>query len=110
LSECLAVVSDTGSLFRYEYGCVEEIYQRWLNNEGLVLRSVRPNPAQGEIVIDVDADAMDLDVSIYDLLGRELIQASETKRLDVSKLPNGEYYLRVATPISSGTRKIVIFR
>jgi photosystem II stability/assembly factor-like uncharacterized protein len=105
--ECIAVISDTGTRFNYIYTCGDNIIRDRLNGTRLI-KSITPNPASGEIRLELNAK--DATVSIIDMLGAEVLRTSTTDRIDVSKLPSGTYYVRVSTPADVQTKRVVIQR
>ena len=53
---------------------------------------VYPNPTQNLITIET---RLEIEVEIYDLMGRLLIEEKNSKRLDLSNLSNGLYNLSI---------------
>ncbi len=67
--------------------------------ERLVL-SLHPNPASG--IVNIACDATEGTIEVLDMMGRTLLSLPATRRtLDVSSLPSGSYFVRLAT--SGGT-------
>jgi hypothetical protein len=71
----------------------EEVWISSMNN------SIYPNPCQSTLFIKLDPSFNDVEIEIYDLLGkRNFIEASKnegTITLDISNLPAGYYLLKV---------------
>lgn len=109
--ECLAIISDSGSVFRYVYSCGDGMLRDYLKNDRILITSLRPNPAQHEIQLDLRANSAT--VLLFDQLGAEALRETTTgthHTLDVSTLPSGSYYLRVSTLTNVQTRRVVIER
>ena len=53
---------------------------------------VYPNPTKNLITIET---RLEIEVEVYDLMGKLLIKEENTKRLDLSKLSNGLYNLSI---------------
>lgn len=66
--------------------------------------SVYPNPASEAIVINADEV---LKVEILDMQGRSVMVRENTKEIDVSRIEDGVYTLRIVTPQGDAIRKIV---
>lgn len=54
---------------------------------------VYPNPTQG--IININLPASDFEIVLYNLLGEELLRASNQNQFDISSLPKGVYLLQV---------------
>jgi hypothetical protein len=74
-----------------------------------------PNPATTDFKLDVRfKEFEDLDISIYDLNGREFLRSNYkqvwSRRLvvDVSVIPAGLYVLKVSTTKESTTKRFVV--
>jgi hypothetical protein len=105
--ECIAVISDTGTRFNYIYTCGDNIIRDRLNGTRLI-KSITPNPASGEIRLELNAK--DAQVAIIDMLGVEVLRTSTADRIDVSNLPSGTYYVRVSAAGDVQTKRVVIQR
>jgi len=70
--------------------------------------SVYPNPAKNRIQVSSGGHKIIL-ISIYDMLGKEMISTTE-KEIDVSKLPEGVYFMQVKTSEGLFTKKVIIQR
>jgi len=62
--------------------------------------SVHPNPATSMIFVKTD---IPVDLSLFDLTGRVIIEAKQASSIDVNQIPRGLYYLAVF----NGDRKAV---
>jgi len=72
--------------------------------------SIFPNPANTTLNVE---NAIGLNVSIIDILGRELFikgNISESEQIDVSNLSEGTYLIKLSDGINQRTEKIVIRR
>lgn len=103
--QCIATAfpGDIAS-FRYIFGCAERMYFDYLHHKQILhLNSLKPNPAQDEIVIDAEsAMKQEARIEIRDALGAEvyssakqLIAGSNTIRLDMKGFSAGMYLLRI---------------
>jgi photosystem II stability/assembly factor-like uncharacterized protein len=102
--ECIAVISDSGSRFNYIYTCGDNIIRDRLNGMRLI-KSITPNPASGEIRVELSTQHAE--ITLIDALGKERVRTTEA-RIDVRDLPNGVYYVRVASAGSVETRRVVV--
>jgi len=66
--------------------------------------AVYPNPTRNVLTIDT---RLDIKVELYDLMGRLLINSTETRRLDLSDLPNGLYNLSITHENKRYSKQIV---
>ncbi len=57
-----------------------------------------PNPTKNKITIDVPGFTNDYELTIYDILGRVIIQKSNENHLDISNVASGVYFLIIKTP------------
>jgi len=53
---------------------------------------VYPNPTKNLITIET---RLEIEIEVYDIMGRLLIEEKNTKRLDLSNLSNGLYNLSI---------------
>jgi photosystem II stability/assembly factor-like uncharacterized protein len=80
--------------------------------------SVYPNPAENTVYIQVkDQKSVSLHLAVTDLVGKKVVEkdfiadaGTNTLPVDVSKLQNGIYILRISDNESSFTKKLVIKR
>lgn len=71
--------------------------------------SVYPNPTVDGFVNIVSSNNEDINVTVYDILGKEVLSAALTNnRLNVSSLNTGIYMLRITQNNTSTTKKLVI--
>jgi hypothetical protein len=105
--ECIAVIADSGSRFDYVYSCGDNMVKRYLVNDQILIRSFRPNPAQDEILLELDASVEE--VVLYDARGTEALRAT-TPYLNTSSLPGGVYYLTARSRFGTQTRKINVIQ
>jgi PKD repeat protein len=108
-SECIAVVSDSGGTYYYEYTCGDEIVRRQMRGQPL-LRSLYPNPARETVRLEFADFAQDATVEIIDLLGAVLlnIKTSAKELIDLTGLESGRYHLRVAWAGRVQTQSLII--
>ena len=64
--------------------------------------SIYPNPAENSLFISGNTALISISISIYNVLGKEVLSVMNTDHINVAKLPSGLYVLK----ISSGTHQI----
>lgn len=106
--ECIAVISDSGSRFNYIYSCGEGMVKNYLVNNQILIRSISPNPASEEIVLDVSDDVTS--IVLYDAMGKEVLRNTSEKRLDTRSLSSGIYYLTARSTHTAQTKRVLIER
>lgn len=71
-----------------------------------------PNPAKGQVVVSFDLqESLPATLTLLDMAGRKVMETGLTSahtRLDVSALPSGHYFVRLATPTGYSTKKLTI--
>jgi hypothetical protein len=82
-------------------------------------RSVYPNPTAETMTVAFELEnAEAATVTVYDVLGREVVVLAEgpqpagvtTVSLEASRLPAGIYFVRLATDSATATQKVVVVR
>jgi hypothetical protein len=73
-----------------------------LNNELII---IYPNPAHSMLYIDNISN--DATLSVYDYCGKLVMNSSATKTLDISRLSNGVYCLKVTDGKGVGVKRFV---
>jgi len=72
---------------------------------------VYPNPTQGEIQIDLPTELQQATITIYDLMGKELIQKSinqiSNAKIDISNLSSGIYPVIINSEYGQKMHKII---
>jgi hypothetical protein len=67
-----------------------------------------PNPAKG-VVNFTSASNADLDVAVYDLLGKEVLRANAVQsQLNISSLNPGMYFVNMTQGTTVSTKKLVV--
>jgi hypothetical protein len=124
---CIGALNEAGSNFTYLYTCGEDILQRMLNGKTITIDGITPNPARDDIEVHlrgIDDNVTSLQLSIYDVLGREVWHSDEAVRKEVGQstrvlhasvntLSEGVHYIRISTNEGRwtiGTRRIAIER
>ncbi len=82
-----------------------------INKAQLLNFSMFPNPSDGQVTFQLPLDTDQAKVSVFDYLGKTLIQKSinETNNtLDVSNLTTGIYFVRIQTDTKVGTKKLIL--
>jgi hypothetical protein len=67
--------------------------------------SVYPNPTDNTLFIE--GNGKPLLVSIYDVLGKELLSKRNTNNIDVNALPSGVYTIRISDGTFETNRKFI---
>jgi surface protein len=67
--------------------------------------SIYPNPTDNYLFIEGNKNP--ISISIYNLLGAEVISKSNTGKIDVSKLSNGVYIIKISDGIGQIDRKFI---
>ena len=67
--------------------------------------SVYPNPTDNYLFIEGNKNP--ISISIYNLLGAEVIATSNTDKIDVSELSNGVYIIKISDGIDQTDRKFI---
>jgi hypothetical protein len=79
-----------------------------------VIESIQPNPAQSSVRVSISkAGLTPVTVELYDLLGTQIMSASESGTdftLDLTPVAAGSYYLRLSSGGETETRKIEVMR
>ena len=65
---------------------------------------VYPNPTKDIITIET---RLEIEVELYDMMGKKVIEESNIKRLDLSKLPNGIYNMVILYNSSRYSKKVI---
>lgn len=72
------------------------------NGSGTIL--VYPNPTNSYLNIDT---RLNVDVELYDLLGKQMIDKQNTKRIDISNFPSGIYNMIITYDKMRWNKKII---
>ena len=67
--------------------------------------SIYPNPTKRILYIEKNQNPVN--ISIYNLLGKEVISSNSTNRIDVNSLSNGVYFITIIDGINSSTIKFI---
>lgn len=73
--------------------------------------SVFPNPTAGIISISSNSNVNDFEIKVVNVLGEEIYKTkmlSNTTELDLSKQPNGVYFVQIISKENSITKRIII--
>jgi hypothetical protein len=99
------IVSQTAESFTYIYQCGDHFIQHFLRGDNLPLKivSLKPNPAQNELAIELDAaEGGVVQMEIYDELGKRVMQreitfakGKQSVSLSTADLPEGMYSVRM---------------
>ena len=67
-----------------------------------------PNPAKSVVNFSSLSDAV-LQVSIYDILGKEVLRSESVQsQLNISVLNPGMYFVRMTQGINTSTKKLIV--
>lgn len=90
--------------FSYEVGnCYTTGIAETIVNSGI---NVYPNPATNAIYIDAPAE-VDFTFNLMNMLGQHILQ-TKSRRIDISDIPEGLYFLKVSSGLGFCNRKIVV--
>lgn len=93
-------------LKQYDFGGAFAYSQiRTVNFDQFAAINVYPNPTSGPIYIQSENA---VDISIFDINGRLILQKENTNLCDLSNQAAGVYYVRISTQTSVQTEKIVL--
>ena len=67
--------------------------------------SVYPNPTNSKLFIE--GNETPISVSIYNVLGKEVISTKNTNNIDVKALPSGVYIIRISDGVRQTNRKFI---
>jgi|SRR5690625_538930 len=76
--------------------------------------TVYPNPATNQVNLELEKTGEQVDVEVFDINGRRVLNTNYTgnanfnERLDISKLNNGVYFIKVMTDGKIATEKLII--
>jgi hypothetical protein len=108
--ECIAVISDYGSQFSYDYTCGDGLVRDGLRGVHLI-KSLSPNPASQLINIQLNEGVRDAVVTLHDALGVEVLRVERLAgSIDVRSLPSGTYQLTVSSGAGVQRRQVIIER
>lgn len=105
-SACRPTIQSSGAGFSYRYVCGDGTIQKFLRTgKALDIVSIRPHPAQNELMVKIKASADGaVTLHIIDLNGKVLrsgnygISSSLNEfRIDVHSIPSGTYILNIET-------------
>lgn len=97
-------------------GCGVNILSKFIRTGKMPEFTIRPNPAENEILIECTENVSIAHIDIYDLMGRVYLGQSiditqgKPNTLDVRSLPTGSYYLRIDAGGLIRTHPLVISR
>ncbi len=64
-----------------------------------------PNPTNSMLFIE--SNETPVKVSIYNILGKEVISTKNSKKIDVSALPSGVYIIKISDGVRQTNRKFI---
>jgi len=118
-ANCVLSADTTNSSFTLSPSCGDSSLRGFLKGVlPLKIISLRPNPAQEEVIIDLQSGIkQDISLEIYDALGekvltdaRHLSGGSNSLRLDTKALSGGVYLLRLYSPNGETSQSFVKIR
>ena len=79
---------------------------------GASVAKIYPNPTDGILYVEMDNYAPLRNIDVFDVFGRNVLPVHPPFRgglegLDISNLPSGMYFVRVATETEAVVRKVV---
>jgi hypothetical protein len=76
-----------------------------VEDENLFAISIYPNPTNDKLFIQGLSDATE--VSIYNILGKEVISTKNTSNINVKALPKGVYIIRISDGVGQTNRRFI---
>ena len=76
-----------------------------INDQNQLDISIYPNPTNDKLFIQGLSDATE--VSIYNVLGKEVLSVKNTNNINVKALPSGVYVIRISDGVGQTNRKFI---
>jgi hypothetical protein len=76
-----------------------------VEDENLLAISIYPNPTSNTLFIS--GNETPISVSIYNVLGKEVVSKKNTNNINVQALPSGLYTIRISDGIRQTNRKFI---
>ena len=76
-----------------------------LEDENLLAISIYPNPTDNTLFIS--GNKTPITVSIYNVLGKEVLSIKNTNNINVEALPSGVYMIRISDGVGQTNRKFI---
>ena len=78
-------------------------------NESIVESNIKvfPNPAKDKLTVAIPESVENLQISLINTLGQTILK-DLTQNIDVTKVPNGIYFLNIKTETSEVNKKVII--
>jgi len=95
---------DEGVEFLLDCGFENQCELLGFSEQELSNFSIYPNPTTD--YINIDCSSLE-SVSVYNIIGKEVIKANNQNRIDVSTLSKGVYFIKVSDGINSSTKKFI---
>ena len=67
--------------------------------------SIYPNPVSD--IVYIDGSSSQLKIVVFDILGKQVLNKSNTNTINVSLLSKGVYFIKVSDGINSSTKKFI---
>ena len=110
--------TETGGMYKLETGLFDWLFAQHKNiftandfEKNIELFNVYPNPAKGNITIELPQTTQQSTVTIYNISGVELIKQqviANKKQLDISAWPGGVYFIKFINDKKVEVKKIII--
>ena len=105
----IVVTQDTS--FTAIFGVDSSAFEGIESPEAAALFALTPNPARESVTVTLDGADLPAEITVYDAAGHAVQSRRATTRrtrLSTRSLPAGQYFVTVATPQATATRKLVI--
>jgi hypothetical protein len=114
--ECIALAMADSTAFQYQYFCSERTIAAFLrNNNGILIASIRPNPAQDYLEVSLQSGfTQNAHFEIVNSLGESALIEDESLHTGqniisfrIPALAEGLYFIRATSPSGSATRSFM---
>ena len=97
----LTSIAITANAQEYNFNSTLSIHEN-IKNEGL---QIFPNPVSD--IVYIDGSSSQLKIVVFDILGKQVLNKSNTNTINVSLLSKGVYFIKVSDGINSSTKKFI---
>ena len=109
---CVTNISSEPNSFSTDSGLDENNNPNWgtcpalgIDDQNLITISIYPNPTDNTLFIS--GNESPIVVSIYNVLGKEVLSIKNTNNINVQALPSGVYVIRISDGVGQTNRKFI---